>query len=190
MSLARRIIEARGGIRPHRFRALTPPARIFSSGVPVWGAGPAPAVGPPADPCGDAVQTDHRDRARAALALRDRGGYGGHRRHRPAGGLQHAACQHDDFVDFPRAAPPTGGRRRPDAAWRRRRPPVRRAGSSGASTFRARSLLIRPGSPADFDKFIADDTEKWGKVVKASGIGRNRQARIFILFRYAIAHLE
>jgi hypothetical protein len=25
------------------------------------------------------------------------------------------------------------------------------------------------GSPADFGKLIADDTEKWGKVVKFSG---------------------
>jgi len=27
-----------------------------------------------------------------------------------------------------------------------------------------------PGSPADFGKFIADETEKWGKVVKFTGI--------------------
>ena len=26
------------------------------------------------------------------------------------------------------------------------------------------------GSPADFGRFIADDTEKWGKVVKLAGI--------------------
>ncbi len=26
-----------------------------------------------------------------------------------------------------------------------------------------------PGSPADFGKFIAEDTEKWAKVVKFSG---------------------
>jgi hypothetical protein len=26
------------------------------------------------------------------------------------------------------------------------------------------------GSPADFGKFIADETEKWGKVVKFVGI--------------------
>jgi tripartite-type tricarboxylate transporter receptor subunit TctC len=26
------------------------------------------------------------------------------------------------------------------------------------------------GSPADFGKFIADETEKWGKVVKFAGI--------------------
>jgi tripartite-type tricarboxylate transporter receptor subunit TctC len=29
------------------------------------------------------------------------------------------------------------------------------------------SLL--PGSPADFGKLLADETEKWGKVVKFSG---------------------
>jgi tripartite-type tricarboxylate transporter receptor subunit TctC len=28
---------------------------------------------------------------------------------------------------------------------------------------------VLPGSPADFGKLIADETEKWGKVVKASG---------------------
>jgi len=27
-----------------------------------------------------------------------------------------------------------------------------------------------PGSPADFGKLIADETEKWGKVVKFAGI--------------------
>jgi tripartite-type tricarboxylate transporter receptor subunit TctC len=27
-----------------------------------------------------------------------------------------------------------------------------------------------PGSPADFGKFIADETEKWGKVIKFAGI--------------------
>ena len=26
------------------------------------------------------------------------------------------------------------------------------------------------GSPADFGKFIADETEKWGKVVKFAGL--------------------
>jgi tripartite-type tricarboxylate transporter receptor subunit TctC len=29
---------------------------------------------------------------------------------------------------------------------------------------------LLPGSPADFGKFIADETEKWGKVVKFAGI--------------------
>ena len=27
-----------------------------------------------------------------------------------------------------------------------------------------------PGSPSDFGKFIADETEKWAKVVKFAGI--------------------
>ena len=27
-----------------------------------------------------------------------------------------------------------------------------------------------PGSPADFGKLIADETEKWGKVVRAAGL--------------------
>jgi tripartite-type tricarboxylate transporter receptor subunit TctC len=29
--------------------------------------------------------------------------------------------------------------------------------------------MVLPGSPADFAKLLADETEKWGKVVKASG---------------------
>jgi tripartite-type tricarboxylate transporter receptor subunit TctC len=29
---------------------------------------------------------------------------------------------------------------------------------------------VLAGSPADFDKLIADETEKWGKVVKFAGI--------------------
>ena len=28
---------------------------------------------------------------------------------------------------------------------------------------------VLPGSPAEFAKFIADETEKWAKVVKFSG---------------------
>jgi tripartite-type tricarboxylate transporter receptor subunit TctC len=27
-----------------------------------------------------------------------------------------------------------------------------------------------PGSPADFGRFLADDTEKWGKVIRAANI--------------------
>jgi len=30
-------------------------------------------------------------------------------------------------------------------------------------------VTVIPGSPADFGKLIADETEKWGKVVKFSG---------------------
>ena len=29
---------------------------------------------------------------------------------------------------------------------------------------------VLPGSPADFGKLIADETEKWGKVIKSAGI--------------------
>jgi hypothetical protein len=29
--------------------------------------------------------------------------------------------------------------------------------------------ILLPGSPADFGKLIADETEKWAKVVKFSG---------------------
>jgi hypothetical protein len=29
---------------------------------------------------------------------------------------------------------------------------------------------VLPGSPADFGKFIAEDTEKWVKVIKFAGI--------------------
>jgi len=32
---------------------------------------------------------------------------------------------------------------------------------------------VRPGSPADFGKLIADETEKWAKVVKFAGIKAN-----------------
>jgi hypothetical protein len=29
---------------------------------------------------------------------------------------------------------------------------------------------VLPGTPADFGKFIAAETEKWGKVIKFAGI--------------------
>ena len=29
---------------------------------------------------------------------------------------------------------------------------------------------VFPGSPADFGKFVAEETEKWGKVIRAAGI--------------------
>ena len=29
---------------------------------------------------------------------------------------------------------------------------------------------VLPGSPADFGKFLADETEKWAKVIKFAGI--------------------
>jgi tripartite-type tricarboxylate transporter receptor subunit TctC len=31
------------------------------------------------------------------------------------------------------------------------------------------AIMLPPASPADFGKFIAEETEKWGKVVKFSG---------------------
>ena len=31
-------------------------------------------------------------------------------------------------------------------------------------------LAALAGSPADFAKFIADETEKWGKVIRAANI--------------------
>jgi tripartite-type tricarboxylate transporter receptor subunit TctC len=30
--------------------------------------------------------------------------------------------------------------------------------------------LVQPGSPADFAKFVAGETDKWGKVIQAAGI--------------------
>jgi hypothetical protein len=30
--------------------------------------------------------------------------------------------------------------------------------------------MLLAGSPADFGKLIADETEKWGKVIKSAGI--------------------
>jgi hypothetical protein len=29
---------------------------------------------------------------------------------------------------------------------------------------------VLPGSPADFGKLLADETEKWGKVIRAANI--------------------
>jgi hypothetical protein len=33
--------------------------------------------------------------------------------------------------------------------------------------------LVLPGSPAEFGKFVADETVKWAKVVKFSGARAN-----------------
>ena len=33
--------------------------------------------------------------------------------------------------------------------------------------------IVLPGSPADFGKLLADETEKWANVVKASGAKAN-----------------
>jgi tripartite-type tricarboxylate transporter receptor subunit TctC len=32
------------------------------------------------------------------------------------------------------------------------------------------SATVLPGTPADFGKFIADETEKWRKLIQAAGI--------------------
>ena len=34
----------------------------------------------------------------------------------------------------------------------------------------AASGIMLPGSPADFGKLVADETEKWGKVIRFAGI--------------------
>jgi hypothetical protein len=34
-------------------------------------------------------------------------------------------------------------------------------------------MMMRSSSPADFGKFIAQDTDKWGKVVKFANINRS-----------------
>jgi gluconolactonase len=93
------------------------------------------------DPGGDTVEARHRDCARAALALGDRDGHRNDRRHRGTRAMQHAACQHDDLVGFPRALPREGRRRRPTPQWRRRRPSARCAGALGASAIHAGPLL-------------------------------------------------
>jgi tripartite-type tricarboxylate transporter receptor subunit TctC len=36
--------------------------------------------------------------------------------------------------------------------------------------FEELSLIVLSGSPADFGKLIADDTEKWAKVVRFAGL--------------------
>jgi Tripartite tricarboxylate transporter family receptor len=37
---------------------------------------------------------------------------------------------------------------------------------------------VLPGSPAAFGKLIADETEKWGKVIRAANINLSRRGRI------------
>ena len=36
--------------------------------------------------------------------------------------------------------------------------------------FKELGASVIPGSPADFGKWVADETEKWGKVVKFAGV--------------------
>ena len=38
-----------------------------------------------------------------------------------------------------------------------------------ASTIRERGSMPAPTSPADFDRFVADEIVMWGEVVRASG---------------------
>ena len=53
------------------------------------------------------------------------------------------------------------------------------AGSSGLADPKMRARLADlggtplPGSPAEFGKLIADETEKWGKVIMFAGIKRS-----------------
>ena len=44
---------------------------------------------------------------------------------------------------------------------------------------------VLPGSPADFAKLIADDTEKWGKVIRAANIKRSDRRDLGQIFRNA-----
>ena len=96
---------------------------------------------------------DHRDALGGAAGRPDRGrvraGLRGERvvRHRRA--QEHARRD----------------RRQAQQGDQRRRSPIPRS-RRGLPTWAARCL---PGSPADFGKLIADETEKWGKVVKFSG---------------------
>jgi tripartite-type tricarboxylate transporter receptor subunit TctC len=39
-----------------------------------------------------------------------------------------------------------------------------------AARFAELGGVVMPGSPAAFGKFVADETEKWGKVIRAAGI--------------------
>jgi hypothetical protein len=63
-------------------------------------------------------------------------------------------------------------------SWSWRRPEIASvtgAGSHVSSTARRKAKLelggtTLPGSPADFGKFIADETEKWTKVIRTANI--------------------
>jgi tripartite-type tricarboxylate transporter receptor subunit TctC len=43
------------------------------------------------------------------------------------------------------------------------------ADAKAQARFAELGASLLPGSPADFGKLLADETEKWGKVVKFSG---------------------
>ena len=105
-------------------------------------------------------------------------------------GRQAARARGDHRSALGRAAGRADGRRHgaratrpaPGSAWAR--PKARRPRSSRCSTRRSTRRLADPkikarlaeiggmpmgGTPADFGKFIADETEKWRKVVEFSG---------------------
>ena len=42
--------------------------------------------------------------------------------------------------------------------------------AAGAAALPATLRLTLGGSPSEFGKFIAEETEKWGKVVKLAGL--------------------
>jgi len=44
---------------------------------------------------------------------------------------------------------------------------------SGVARFAELGATVFVGSPADFGRFLADETEKWAKVVKFAGIKPN-----------------
>ena len=43
-------------------------------------------------------------------------------------------------------------------------------GNKVKARFEDLGATVFPGSPADFGKFIAEETEKWGKVIRAANI--------------------
>jgi DNA invertase Pin-like site-specific DNA recombinase len=99
----------------------------------------------PTDPLRHPEEARRRNRARTAMAVRDRGRLRDNRRHRRTAGLQHAPRQHDDLAGLPGTGPHQSRRRRSTATRDRRRSPVRRAGHmvAPASDARVRALTSR-----------------------------------------------
>src|SRR5262249_47515746 len=73
-----------------------------------------------------------------------------------------ALAEHPDRLAHQRA----GGPLRPGATARRQ---CRARGAQDQARLAELGGVILPGSPTDFGKLIADDTEKWSKVIKFSG---------------------
>jgi hypothetical protein len=88
------------------------------------------------------LEARHRDCARTAVAVRDRGRRCDNRQDRRTGGLQQAPRQHDDLAGLPRAEPRQRRRRRPAANRDRRRPLVRRNGRLVAPAPDARARIL------------------------------------------------